>query len=184
MLRLCVAALVSVAAVSCSSPAADQPKPTTTTTPSSKVAAAKARGDIPPRFDLATGGAVVVTKTGEHRFKVELAVKNEERQRGLMYREHLADDEGMVFFFEAMQPLSFWMKNTWIPLDMIFIDDDLKIVGIVENAEPLTTNSRKVPGKDSRFVFEVRGGLTRELGIGAGDTVRFEGVPEALWKKP
>jgi uncharacterized membrane protein (UPF0127 family) len=140
------------------------------------------RMDIPSRYDLATGVAVVVTPGGERRFKVELAVKEHERQRGLMYRDRLGDDEGMLFLFEEMGPLSFWMKNTWIPLDMLFIDDDLTVVGIVENAEPMTTTPRS-PGGNSRFVLEVKGGLSSQLGMAAGQKVRFEGVPDSLWQK-
>jgi uncharacterized membrane protein (UPF0127 family) len=193
-----LAYVLTLASSACTAPVVDGGDGRTKTTSSSSPASSKAssasssssskvpnsasRGDVPPRFDLATGSAVVLTPQGERRFRVELAVKDEERQRGLMYRESLADDEGMVFFFERMQALSFWMKNTWIPLDMMFIDEDLRIVGIVENAEPLTTNSRKVKG-DSRFVFEVRGGLTRELGIEPGQSVRFEGVPAALYQR-
>jgi len=164
----------AVLATSCQAPASPAPAPAPSA-PRPPV-----RGDVPPRLALETGVIIVDTPQGERRFKVELAVKDNERQRGLMYRESLADDEGMVFFFERMQPLAFWMKNTFIPLDMIFIDDALRIVGIVESAEPLTTTSRRVPGL-SRFVLEVRGGLSAELGIAAGQRVRFEGVPEALW---
>lgn len=137
---------------------------------------------VPARLPLERGAAVVVTPGGERRFKVELAVQDHERQRGLMYRDHLADDEGMLFLFEEQTALSFWMKNTWIPLDMLFIDENLTVAGIVENAEPMTTSSRN-PGKPSRFVLEVRGGLSQELGLKAGQQVRFEGVPEALWQK-
>jgi uncharacterized membrane protein (UPF0127 family) len=160
-----------------SSPSSPSP-PTPSTTPSKAVA----RPGIPPRYDLATGVAVVLTPQGERRFKVELAVQEHERQRGLMYREALAEDEGMLFLFEEMGPLSFWMKNTWIPLDMLFIDDDLTVVGVVENAEPMTTTPRS-PGRHARFVLEVRGGLSQQLGMAAGQRVRFEGVPESLWQK-
>ena len=99
-----------------------------------------------------------------------------------MYREHLDDDEGMLFIFERMQPLSFWMKNTWIPLDMLFIDEDFVVVGIVENAEPLTTTSRRVD-KRSRYVLELAGGAAQKLGLKAGDVARFEGVPLDLIQK-
>ena len=109
-------------------------------------------------------------------------MKDNERQRGLMYRDSLGEDEGMLFLFEEMGPLSFWMKNTWIPLDMLFIDDDLTVVGIVDNAEPMTTTPRN-PGGHSRFVLEVKGGLSQQLGMVAGQKVRFEGVPESLWQK-
>jgi uncharacterized protein len=163
----------------CSSPSS--PSTPTASTPSTPPPKA-ARPGVPPRYDLATGVAVVVTPQGERRFKVELAVQEHERQRGLMYREALAEDEGMLFLFEEMGPLSFWMKNTWIPLDMLFIDDDLTVVGIVENAEPMTTTPR-APGGHSRFVLEVKGGLSQQLGMQAGQKVRFEGVPASLWQR-
>ena len=174
-----VAFLVLVGLLSsCTAPPTSHPAPP----PGAQAPRPEARLDVPPRFELDTGVVVVVTPGGERRFKVELAVKDNERQRGLMYRDSLADDEGMLFLFEEMGPLSFWMKNTWIPLDMLFIDDDLTVVGIVENAEPMTTTPRS-PGGHSRFVLEVKGGLSQQLGMAAGQKVRFEGVPDSLWKK-
>ena len=183
-LTLLLGVVVSLAG-SCSAPAPaeDTDSARARASSSSSSSTAGARGDVPPRLDLATGAVVIDTPAGERRFKVELAVRDNERQRGLMYREKLADDEGMLFLFERQQPLAFWMKNTWIALDMLFIRDDLTILGIVEGAEPLTTSSRKVPG-ESRFVLELRGGLSSELGLQAGQKVRFEGVPEKLWLKP
>jgi uncharacterized membrane protein (UPF0127 family) len=185
MLRLTLLLGVVVSlGVSCSAPApAEDTDSARAHASSSSSAKPVARGDVPARLDLATGAVVIDTPAGERRFKVELAVKDTERQRGLMYREKLADDEGMLFLFERQQPLAFWMKNTWIALDMLFITDDLMVLGIVEGAEPLTTSSRKVPG-ESRFVLELRGGLSSELGLQAGQKVRFEGVPEKLWLKP
>jgi hypothetical protein len=170
--------LAVVSACTAPSPSSSSSSPT----PSPSTPSAAARGDVPPRLALASGAVVIETPVGERRFKVELAVKDAERQRGLMYREHLADDDGMLFLFERQQPLAFWMKNTWIPLDMLFITEDLTVLGIVEGAEPLTTSSRRVPG-ESRFVLELRGGLSSELGLKAGQKVRFEGVPAALWQK-
>lgn len=167
------------AVAACSSPTADSdagPAKKSSSSPSSP------RGDVPPRLDLATGAVVVVTPQGERRFRVEVAEKDNERQRGLMYRDHLDDDEGMLFLFERQQQLSFWMKNTWIPLDMVFIDEDLVVAGIVENAEPLTLTSRKVDAR-SRFVLEVKGGTSASLGLAAGQQVRFEGIAPALWQK-
>lgn len=185
-LTLLLGVVVSLG-TSCSAPApaedTDSARAHASSSSSSSTARPVGRGDVPPRLDLATGAVVIDTPAGERRFKVELAVRDNERQRGLMYREKLADDEGMLFLFERQQPLAFWMKNTWIALDMLFITDDLTILGIVEGAEPLTTSSRKVPG-ESRFVLELRGGLSSELGLQAGQKVRFEGVPEKLWLKP
>jgi len=180
MSRLFLSWFVVAAAVGCSSPAGEPAPSSPRAAPSSPPPTA--RGDVPPRFDLDHGVVVVVTDAGEQRFRVEVAAKDEERQRGLMYRDHLDDDEGMIFLFERQQQLSFWMKNTWIPLDMLFIDEDLKVLGIVENAEPLTLSGRSVAGR-SRFVLELKGGTSSSLGLRAGQSVRFEGIDAALWQK-
>ena len=139
----------------------------------------KPKSAVPERLEMQRGVVVVQTATGPQRIRVELAMKGNERERGLMYRESLDDDEGMLFLFEKQQPLSFWMKNTYIPLDMFFIDEHLAIAGIVENAEPLTTSSRRVE-KPSRYVLELKGGAARKLGIQSGTTVSFEGVAPEL----
>jgi uncharacterized membrane protein (UPF0127 family) len=89
-------------------------------------------------------------------------------------------DRGMIFLFPAESEHSFWMKNTPIPLDMIFISKDLKIVGIVEQAVPFSTDSRSVPGA-SQFVLEINGGLSKRYEIKAGDSVRFHALsPESV----
>lgn len=138
---------------------------------------------VPPPLPMERGVVVVTGTDGvAHRFAVEVADSDAERQRGLMYRETLSDDAGMLFIFEAQRPLSFWMKNTWIPLDMVFIDEDLVVKGVVENAEPLTLSGRAIDAP-TRHVLEVNGGLTRKLGIGAGAKVTFEGVPTEIWAK-
>lgn len=108
--------------------------------------------------------------------KVELARTSAERSRGLMYRKHLDADVGMLFLFEGPQQLTFWMRNTYVPLDMIFIEPSMRVLGIVENAEPQTETSRSVPGL-SQYVLEVNAGFSREHGLGPGTMVRFQGVP-------
>ncbi len=133
----------------------------------------------PPGFFEHRGVVVVDTATGPLRFPVELALTDGERQRGLMFREHLDDDAGMLFVFERAKPQSFWMKNTRLALDMIFIGEDGTIAGIVENAEPLTTQSRRVPAP-SRYVLELLAGSARKRGLAAGQRVTFEGVPASL----
>ncbi|MDP2343328.1 MAG: DUF192 domain-containing protein [Deltaproteobacteria bacterium] len=158
--------------------AAACPATTTTGDPPTKTTT-KAKPAVPERLEMQRGVVVVQTATGPQRIRVELALKGNERERGLMYREHLDDDEGMLFVFEKQQALSFWMKNTYIPLDMFFIAEDFTIAGIVENAEPLTTSSRRVD-KPSRYVLELKGGAARKLGIVAGSSVTFEGVPLEL----
>src|SRR5512144_1336235 len=98
--------------------------------------------------------ATVTIDTGARKvpFKVELAITAAEHERGLMFREHLDPDAGMLFISDSPHPQVFWMKNTLIPLDMIFIGADWRIAGIVENAEPKTLTSRDV-GVPSQYVL-------------------------------
>ena len=109
-------------------------------------------------------------------FRVEVAITPEEHARGLMYRSHLDTDAGMLFVFEEPGVQRFWMKNTLIPLDMIFIGPDLRIAGVVENAAPETETERMVPAR-SQYVLEIGGGLSSRLGIHAGEPVELRGVP-------
>ncbi len=107
--------------------------------------------------------------------RVEVVRAPEELERGLMFRERLGPDDGMLFVFPETGEHAFWMKNTLIPLDMIFAGSDGVVVGIVENAEPLTTTARSV-GAPSRYVLEVNGGWSATHGVARGDRMRFEGV--------
>jgi uncharacterized membrane protein (UPF0127 family) len=112
----------------------------------------------------------IATKTGVHLFAVELVDTEAERAKGLMYRKELPEGRGMLFDFHREQEVSFWMQNTYIPLDMIFIRGDGRIHRIAENTEPLST--RMIPsGGPVRAVLEVIGGTTRKLGIAPGDRV-------------
>ena len=118
----------------------------------------------------------ISTKAGrEVTFQVEIADTAAKREIGLQYRRELADDRGMVFLFPSESQQTFWMKNTPIPLDMIFISRDSKIVGVVEKAVPFSLDARSVQAQ-SQFVLEINGGLARRYSIRAGDTVRFEGI--------
>lgn len=108
-------------------------------------------------------------------FYLELAVTIEEQTRGLMHRPKMLDDWGMLFVYDGEQELSFWMKNTLISLDMIFIDGGGEVVGVVHEAEPETETSRSV-GEPARYVLEVNGGLAKEHGIDAGATMSLEYV--------
>ncbi len=113
--------------------------------------------------------------------RVEVARTDPERERGLMFRQKLGADDGMLFIFPESSDHVFWMKNTYIPLDMIFVSVDDKdgesgvVVGIVANAEPMTTTPRGV-GLPSRLVLEVNGGWCAAHGLAKGDRVRFEGI--------
>lgn len=120
------------------------------------------------------GPAVVLkNRAGEQwTVQVELAITPEEQQKGLMWRFSLAKDHGMLFVYRNAAPRSFWMRNTRIPLDMIFIGADKKIAGIVENAAPYTDATRSVPAA-SQWVLEVSGGEAKAHGLAAGDPVYF-----------
>ena len=110
----------------------------------------------------------IASKTGVHIFAVEIADTDAQREKGLMFRKNLPDGQGMLFDFKREQDVSFWMQNTYIPLDMIFIRGDGSILRIVENAEPLST--RLVPsGGPVLAVLEVIGGTAHRLGIAPGD---------------
>lgn len=112
---------------------------------------------------IATGGR-------EIKFDVELALNDTERARGLMFREKLGPYEGMLFDFYREAPVSFWMKNTLIPLDMLFIAADGTIRSIHANAVPHSTDS--IPSQfPVRAVLEINGGSARLLGIKPGDKV-------------
>jgi uncharacterized protein len=113
---------------------------------------------------------------GEVAYYVEVVDDPHERARGLMYRPSLLPDWGMLFVYPDERPLSFWMQNTFIPLDMVFLDGSGVVVGVVENAEPLTTTSRSVPGQ-SQFVVELNGGQAAAHGIGVGVRVELLNVP-------
>jgi uncharacterized membrane protein (UPF0127 family) len=108
-------------------------------------------------------------------FLVEVADTAAKRQMGLQYRQNLADDRGMIFLFPSESPQTFWMKNTPISLDMIFINRNRKIVGIVERTVPFSLDARSVSAP-SQYVLEINGGLARRYGIEPGDSVRFDGI--------
>ncbi len=106
---------------------------------------------------------------------LEVAATPAERERGLMYRTSLAEGRGMLFVFDADGNQSFWMKNTLIPLDLLFIARDGTVVGIHANATPLSTANIAV-GKPSRYVLEVPGGWAARHGVAAGAQVEFRGL--------
>ncbi len=113
---------------------------------------------------------IIETAGGKYPFSIELALSQPQMAQGLMFRRALAPDAGMLFDYSEPQPITMWMKNTLIPLDMIFIGTDGKIIGIHERAVPLSldTIESKVP---ARAVLEVNGGTVARLGIKLGDVV-------------
>jgi hypothetical protein len=120
----------------------------------------------------------LTTPQGDLAVRVEVVSTPPALQRGLMYRQHLPLDAGMLFLMGEEADHAFYMRNTLIPLDMIFIARDFTIAGIVENAEPRTETLRSV-GKTSFYVLEVNGGWCRSHGVAAGAKVRFDGVKGA-----
>ena len=124
----------------------------------------------------ATPKVYLSTPGGEVAVDVEVVATEAKIQKGLMFRQHLALDAGMLFLMGREHTWSFWMRNTLIPLDMIFIGKDMTIAGIVENAQPLSESLRQVD-RPSLYVLEVNGGWTRQHGVTAGAQVRFENVP-------
>jgi uncharacterized protein len=129
-----------------------------------------ALGSVSPAQAAGQSTLEIVSKTGVHAFAVELASNDDERSRGLMFRKELPEGRGMLFDFEKEAPVAFWMHNTYIPLDMIFIRGDGSILRIAENTEPLS--DRLIPsGGPVRAVLEVIGGTARKFGIAPGDRV-------------
>jgi uncharacterized protein len=123
-----------------------------------------------PAFAAGETTLEIVTKSGVRPFTVELATNDAERERGLMFRKELPEGRGMLFDFKEERPVSFWMHNTYIPLDMVFIRGDGRILSIAENTKPLS--DALIPsGGPVRAVLEVIGGTARKLGIAPGDRV-------------
>jgi uncharacterized membrane protein (UPF0127 family) len=138
-------------------------------------------------FVLATGGAcaqsendgvkfersslVIVTAAREIKFDIDMATTEPQREHGLMFRKQLGAYEGMLFDFFREQPVSFWMKNTLIPLDMVFIAADGTVRHVHANAVPMSTDT--IPSEAAvRAVLEINGGTARLLGIKPGDKVK------------
>ena len=108
---------------------------------------------------------------------VEIANTPKMRSLGLMYRKKLGEQEGMLFIFPDEEKRSFWMKNTYVPLDMIFISSDGKVLHIVKNAVPLTETPRKCDDP-AKYVLEIPGGMADKLGIVEGSTALIKGILE------
>lgn len=125
-----------------------------------------------PMFD--TGDLTVRTPAGtEHRFQVELALTPEQRRFGLMFRERLDADAGMLFVYDPPRPVAMWMKNTLIPLDMLFADRNGRVFYVHENARPHDESLIYPPDQNAQatYVLELPAGTVRALGLGAGDTL-------------
>ncbi|UYO00027.1 MAG: DUF192 domain-containing protein [Devosia sp.] len=121
------------------------------------------------------GQLTLHTQAGDHAISVEVVDTPETRAKGLMYVQELAPDAGMLFDFKEERLVSFWMRNTFIPLDMIFIAADGTVRNIHVNARPHDDTS--IPsGAPVQFVLEIPGGRSEELGLEVGDTVSHDRI--------
>ncbi len=115
----------------------------------------------------------IETKNGPVLLDVEVAGTEQQREHGLMFRRSLPENGGMIFLFDSEQAITMWMKNTYIPLDMVFIGDDWRIVHIAHDTEPLSTDIIPSVHPASR-VLEIAGGQAAKLGLAPGDTVSLK----------
>ncbi len=126
---------------------------------------------VPARAEEGLEKIVVTTASGPHTFEVEIAKNEAAREKGLMFRRFMPADRGMLFEFERNERVAFWMKNTYIPLDMIFIAPDGLVTHVAADAEPLS--EAIVPsGGPCDAVLELNGGMAAAIGLKAGDEVK------------
>ena len=120
---------------------------------------------------------VAETDNGERSFSIEIADDPGERSRGLMFRQEMGEDHGMLFVFEESQPVGFWMKNTPLPLDLLFIAADGRVRAI-EKGEPFS-EAPIAPGEPVQFVLELNAGAAAKAGIEDGDMIRHPAISQA-----
>lgn len=115
-------------------------------------------------------------------FKVELAVTPEEQKQGLMFRKNLKEEEGMLFVFKEEEEHPFWMKNTLIPLDIIWINQNKEVVFISENTQPCSENDCNSinPDKKSQYVLELKGGVSKNIDLRVGNKIDIKIFIEPL----
>lgn len=118
--------------------------------------------------------ATIIFNNSNHtQITAEIADEPQEHAQGLMYRKDLPEGEGMLFIFSSESDLTFWMKNTYIPLDIIFLNKEKEIIKIHKNATPLNSEILYPSDGPAQFVIEINGGLTEEWGIKEGQSVIF-----------
>ncbi len=158
--RLPMAALM-LAVAACSPQAAEQVPQQTSA----------ASATVDPESGLEVIPVTVTTSTGTHTFQAEVAATREQQNRGMMFRNEMGADEAMLFPYEQPDMLSFWMRNTVLPLDIIFIDEDRKVINI---ADGIPYNEESVfSDREAIAVLELIGGRSEELGIAPGDSVEW-----------
>ena len=134
---------------------------------------------VTPRYAglaAGTGTLVLKTATGDHNFNIEVAITDQERALGLMFRRSLPENAGMLFIYDPPQPATMWMKNTFIPLDMVFISVDGKVHRVESNTEPFSTAIIPSEG-DVVGVLELNAGEANKIGLKRGDQVIYPGLP-------
>ncbi len=146
--------------------AACSPQPAAEATPAAEVAA------VHPVSGLPVIPLMVATQKGKHTFRVEVAKSDAEQAKGLMFRATLGPDEGMIFPREPVDIPSFWMKNTPLPLDIIFIGTDRRVLNIAANTTPYSLTPVGAVGMSSA-VLEIPGGRAAQLGIAPGAQVSW-----------
>jgi len=117
-----------------------------------------------------------------HAVTVEIAADEDTRTQGLMFRDRLAEDRGMIFFFPQTGEYPFWMKNTLIPLDMIWIDDARRVAHVAHDVPPCKADPcpSYPPNAQARYVLEVAAGVAAKHHLKDGDTLRFEGMEHVI----
>jgi uncharacterized membrane protein (UPF0127 family) len=131
----------------------------------------------PPKQQLENfdkGEITIASANGPHKFAVELAISEPQRSQGLMYRQRMAADAGMIFIWQTPQQITMWMENTFIPLDMLFVDAGGTILNIRERAVPFSRENIASDGP-AKVAIELNGGTVSRLGIKPGDTVTGAG---------
>ena len=113
---------------------------------------------------------VITSASGPHRFEVEVMRTDAEREKGLMFRKTMPDDHGMLFDFKVAQPVMMWMKNTYLPLDMVFIGADGRVISTAQNAVPMSEDIISSHGS-ALGVLELNAGIVAKYGVKAGDRV-------------
>jgi hypothetical protein len=174
MLRYLAFACLTAFFLHCQNDAPPASKAPTSTAPPPS-AAAPAPVSVPEPPFVKEGELALLDPTGRriiYRLDIEIAQQTDERTQGLMFRRKMDDKQGMLFLFERPEPQSFWMRNTYIPLDIIYVNEKLEIVSIQKNAPPL--NEKPLPSAaPAQYVLEINGGLCDKIGIKPGSKLAW-----------
>lgn len=170
---------IALAFFSCQSDPAPTPRsqqPSANADRATDQAPAPGPAAVPEPPFIKEGELAILDPTGKRvlqKFDIEISQIPEEREQGLMYRKSMSDQQGMLFLFDYPEPQSFWMRNTYISLDIIYLNEKLEVVSIQKNAAP--QSEKPLPsGKPAQYVLEINGGLSDKLGIKPGTKVAWK----------